>query len=730
MSILFRYIAVGIGLFSSALSWGQEQQADSVAQKERSRKLKEVTVSAHRDAIETAPGKTIVNVQALAGNAGKTILDVLRKTPGVSVDGMGNISITGRQGVLVMVDGRQTYLSGDDLREYLQGITAEEVAQVEVISQPSAQYDAEGNAGIINLKMRKWRKKGVNGSLNLTGVKSVLENSHNTFLCNYLQGKTNWHTSLNYIHGRNMVWWQQDNNFLDETDNVVARSHTLSIPLEEFDKYNARIGADKIYNDRNTAGFDITTAYYGNVMNSPIYTNTSTLAGSLVSSERHTNENSLRRNATANAYLNHTFSKKSVLNVNADYVLNTKRLYQYLNTKVDSNAMPVSGLELRSKVPVDISIYSLKADHSYVITEGMKLESGAKHSYVSVDNDAQYRVNNGGVWQDDPTRSNHFLYREHISAAYVNGNKKFSEKWSVQLGVRAELADIRGEQQATGESFHRVLPALFPTAYLSYKADSNNTFELNYGRRIRRPQYGQLNPFNYYTFYNTYQKGNPNLLPQYAHNLEAKHIYKHKLTTGLSVSRTTNTLSYIAVSDNATQTTYGMPVNFSNATNASLGIGYNGGLTPWCELNAHATALYALYKGLVQKKEVRNEGIGYRIDAGSRVLLGEWGIDCYGVYTSRMANSPVDDAMETVYMNMGVSRKGLLHDTTTVRLSIDDPLWLNRMGYKGRQPGLETSSTFLPNSRYCTMSVTYAFARGAEGRAARREQQLEEARRM
>ncbi|MBX2905335.1 MAG: TonB-dependent receptor [Taibaiella sp.] len=717
-------------LMSVLAATAQEQQSDTMSRSEKPRKLKEVTVSAHRSAVETAPGKTIINVQSLAGNAGKTILDVLRKTPGVSVDGMGNISITGRQGVLVMIDGRQTYLSGDDLREYLRGITAEEVAQVEVISQPPAQYDAEGNAGIINLKLRKWRKKGINGSVNLTGVKSVLENSHNTVLCNYLQGKTNWHTSLNYIHGRNLVWWQQDTKFLDDAGNMVATSSMRSVPVEEFDKYNLRIGADKIFGERNTAGFDITTAYYGNVMNTPINTTAELANGSRIVSVRHTNENSLRRNATANAYLKHTFSKRSVLNLNADYVLNTKRLYQYLSTEVDSNAMPVAGLELRSKVPVDIAIYSLKADHTYNISEGVKLESGLKHSYVSVDNDAQYRVKTNGSWQQDPTRTNRFLYREHISAAYASGNMKFGEKWNGQCGVRAELADIQGEQQDTGESFHRVLPALFPTAYLSYKADSNNSFEVNYGRRIRRPQYGQLNPFSYYTFYNTYQKGNPNLLPQYAHNIELKHIYKHRLTTELSASRTTNALNYVTVGDNASQTTYGMPVNFSGSINASLGVGYNGGLTPWCELNAHATALYALYKGLVKQKEVHNEGVGYRVEAGSRVLLGEWGIDCYGVYTSRMANSPVDDAMETVYINMGVSRKGLLHDTTTVRLSIDDPLWLNRMGYRGAQPGLETSSTFIPNSRYCTMSVTYAFARGSESKPARREQQLEEARRM
>lgn len=716
-------------MFTVAGAHAQEQAADSTGHSHK--KLKEVTISAHKNAIETAPGKTIINVQMLAGNAGKTILDVLRKTPGVTVDGMGNISIPGRQGIMVMIDGRQTYLSGDDLREYLQSITAEEVAQVEVITQPSAHYEAEGNAGIINLKMRKWRRRGLNGNVNLTGVKSVLENSHNTAVANYLQGKTNWHTSLNYIHGRNKIWWQQDNRFLDDAGNAVASARMVSVPVEEFDKYNVRLGADKICNDNTTLGFEATTAYYGNVMNTPITTSISLQNGSLLTSVRNTNENSLRRNMSGNLYLRHSFSKASVLNVNADYILNTKRLYQHLETKVDSNGMQLAnGLELRSRVPINISIYSLKADHTYSITDGLKLESGIKHSYVAVDNAAYYVVNANGNWTDDPSRTNRFRYREHISAAYVNSVKRLGDKWNAQLGLRGELADIYGLQLATGESFHRTLPALFPTAYLNYKPDSSNAFELSYGRRVQRPNYGQLNPFNYYTFYNTYQRGNPNLLPQYAHNLELKHIYRHKLTSDLNLSHTKNAISYMNVGDNATQTTYGMPVNFSSYTNASAGIGYNGSLTPWCELNARATALYALYKGLVNNKEVSNEGTGYRIELGSHFLWEEWAADCYGSYASGMANSPVDDIMRTIYMNLGVSRKGLLHDTTTVALSIDDPLWLSRTTYKGRQPGLENTAVFIPNSRYATLSVTYAFSRGAERRSARREQPLEEARRM
>jgi iron complex outermembrane recepter protein len=692
--------------------------------------LKGVAISARKSAIETAPGKTILNVQALAGNAGKTVLELLRNVPGLTVDGQGNISITGKQGVLVMIDGRQTYLSGTDLRDYLQGITAEELSQIEVMTQPSALYDAEGGAGLINLKTRKLRRKGLNGSATATATKSIYEVTNNTVLLNYRKQKTNWYTSLNYIHGANTVFWDQETRFEDADGNTVAHSFMHSEPVEIFDKYNVRAGADCNHSETTKMGFGISTAYYGNVMNSPISTETVLQNGDMENTIRNTNENSLRRNGGANAYLKKSFSKKSDLVVNVDYLLNTKRLYQYLATEAYKNGVSQPDqLILKSRVPINIALYSAKADHSTTLGNGMKLETGIKHSYVTVDNAADYQVNKAGSWVDDASRSNHFLYKENISAVYVNSVRKLNDHWDAQLGLRGELAQIDGLQEATAQHFYRQLPAIFPTAYISYKPDSANTLELNYGRRVQRPQYGMLNPFNYYTFYSTYQRGNPTLLPQYTHNAELKHNYRNHVITELSVSMVKDAITFVNLADNATQTVYGIPVNFSDNRKASLGLTYKDKPAPWCELMINATGMYALYKGLLNNEAVENEGCGYKLSMTSVFTMGKWGVDCHGSYLNRMAASPVSATIPSIYMSMGVSCKAF-HDTTTINVSVDDPFYVYRSGDESVQPGLYNRGYLRPNSRYCTMAVTYSFGRNAERRAARNERLPEEARRM
>lgn len=701
-------------------------QADS----SKTQELKEVKINAQKNAIETAPGKTIVNVQALSGTAGKTALELLRRVPGISVDGRGNITMAGKQGVTVMLNGRQTYLSGEELRDLLESMTAEDIAQVVVISQPSSRYDAEGNAGIIDLKLRKLRRSGLNGNVNLNWVKSLYEATHSSALVNYNTGNTNWFANASYINGRNGVSWSQDMTFSDPSGTPTAHTIMRSEPREMFDKYNLRTGADHRYSENTNAGFSLTGAYYANQMNTPITTETVFPNGNTEYSVRNTNENSLRRNYAANAYLRHSFSKRSDISVDLDHIHNTKMLYQYLSTDAYSNGAPLPDqLTLQSRIPIDIAIYSAKADHSTTLSNALKIESGGKYSYVAVDNAAYFQRYAGGAWADDNSRTNRFIYNEHIAALYANCTRTLSDKWSIQAGLRAEYAYLTGLQMATGEQFTRRLPALFPTAYISYKPDSANSLELNYGRRIERPQYGMLNPFNYYTFYNTYQRGNPTLLPQYAHNIEARHSYKGRITTELKVSAVHNAITWVSMPDNATQTTYGTPINFAGNTTASLGVTYNGKPAPWCEMMLHGEAIYALYKGMMNDVPVQNARAGYNIWLNSRLVLGSgWDADCYVSHTSGMAASPVSNSIASLYSNFGVSKK-MFHDTTTVRVSIDDPLYVYRTGNDDKQPGLDNSSRLLSNSRYATMTATYNFGRNT-ARARRNENQPEEARRM
>lgn len=704
-------------------------QQVTVTDTARTHQLNEVKVTAQKGAIENSPGKTTVNVQALTGTTGKTLMDVLRRLPGVSVDGQGNISMNGRQGVQVMINGRPAWLQGDELREYLQSMTAEEVAQIEIMSQPPARYDAEGNAGILNLKLRKLRRHGINGNINTGWTKSLYESTHNTALLNYNTGKTNWYTSANYINGRNGVHWTQDFVYKDAAGTPTVTQQVTAHPEEMFDKYNLRAGVDHTFNSHNSGGAMATVAYYANQMTSPIEQTTNLPGGRTNYSLRQTDEHSLRRNATANAWWKHTLATNATLDVNADYLYNGKNLYQVLETSAWQNNQPLPNqLILRSRVPVNVEVGSIRADYTATV-RNTKLEAGARYSNTNIDNAPDFEINTASQWLADPSRSNQFLYHEQLGAAYASATRKHNDHWAVQAGLRAEYAAINGVQTATGQQFSRRLPALFPTLFVSHDADSNHHWELNAGRRVERPHYSMLNPFNYYTFYNSWQRGNPQLLPQYSYNAELKHVYKNRITTAASVNHVANEMTWIQVADPVAQTTYGTYTNFAGSTVGMLGITVSAKPRTWCEMTLHSAATYALYHGMMNGEPVSREGAAWLVWANSQLVLGRgYTADCYISYNSPKVASALGTDSGTLYSNAGVSKK-VFHDTTTIRMAVDDPFFIYRNRSQTNQANLSSQSLFVSNSRYCTMSVSYNFGQ-TSARTRRNERLPDEAKRM
>ena len=401
---------------------------------------------------------------------------------------------------------------------------------------------------------------------------------------------------------------------------------------------------------------------------------------------------------------------------------------QYLTTDAtrDGIALP-DQLSLRSTLPYHINVWSARADQSVTLPGGLKLEGGLKHSYVSVDYATNYTIPINGIWQPDSSRSNRFVYTEQISAAYVNATRKLAEHWDAQLGLRAEVANTAGLQMATGESFSRHMPAFFPTAYLNYHPDSSNNLELNYGRRVDRPSYRELNPFNYYTFYNTYQRGNPGLLPQYTRNVELKHTYKGIWTTSLQYSYITDVLSSSTFSDNQTQTTYGMPVNFGSSEVGVLSVTYNNKVRPWWDLMMSAMGKYGRYSGRYSNLLVTSQGGGAAVWLVSQFTLGKYTTELWGNWNSNVVTTPVSEDKAQGFIGLAASRK-LWHETSTIKLVLDDPFYINRNIYTSNQPGLYSTATLRSNTRSISVNIAYNFGKTAS--QTRREKSPDEATRL
>ena len=540
--------AVGMAAWESeAFSLTADQpniQMNHINLQPKQDQLKEVTVSGQKKMIEQKADRTIVNVDAAVTNSGATVLEVLEKSPGISVDKDGNISLKGKQGVIVMMDGKPTYLAGSDLSNMLSSMNANQLDRLEIMPNPPAKYDAAGNSGIINLVTKKNKAKGFNGSLS----------------AGYSQGKywkTNNSLNLNYRNA-------QFNLFLNYSDNLVRGYTDLHIMrqyfqpdhqtiYENFDQptyldrryfnHTLKLGMDYFLSSKTTLGI-VSTGFISPSRFSGSSTGYLQDAAKITDSISFTASDNHNRwkNGTINLNFRHEFKAGEELTADADYIhYSATSTQNFLNRSTWPDGQIISTGEIRGDLPTDINISSVKADYTKNLAKEAKLEAGFKSSLVKTANDADYFNLENGEWQPDYEKTNHFLYRENINAAYATLHEK-SGKWSIQAGLRFENTNYKGDQlgniQKPDSSFNQHYNNLFPTVYIGYAADSLNQLSFSYGRRIDRPAYQDLNPFIFYINAYTYQVGNPYLLPQYTNHLEVSHTYRSFLTTGLSYDYT------------------------------------------------------------------------------------------------------------------------------------------------------------------------------------------------
>ena len=531
--------------------------------KKQSASLADVTITGKKPFMEMSLGKIVLNVDGSPAATGSNVLELLRRSPGVAVDMNGTISMAGKDNVLVLIDDRPTYLSADQLADYLKTMAADEVSQLELITQPSAKYDAAGNAGIINIKTKRNGNRGFNGSLSYTYGQGVYPFGEGNLSVNYKKNKLNLFLNSSKMDGVGFANWNQDQYFVNpKTDSVTAHTHIHSYPVEHFGIASVRVGADYEANENTKIGTSVRGSYHPNYNHYIISTNsTDFTTADTTTNKILSRDGFIRKDIIANAYLDRKFSKESNLTVNLDYLNYDEHARQDVNNTTYDNQMQAlpDPFIWRSQQPARIDVYSVKADYTNTFKGGLKIDAGLKSSFVRTDNDAQFEVYNNNAWMKDTTRSNRFIYNENINALYLSADKSLGDHWQVRGGLRAENTNAHGLQTVHSKDFERSYISLFPTLYVTYKKDKNNQFEINYGRRIDRPDYRSLNPFQYYSFENTYWTGNPDLKPEYTDNIELKHSYKNAVITTLSFSNTNNIIEDMLHVDNATKALYTTP---------------------------------------------------------------------------------------------------------------------------------------------------------------------------
>ena len=690
--------------------------------------MKEVVVSSQKPLIERKIDRTIVNVDASITNAGGTALEVLEKAPGVSVDKDGNISLKGKAGVVILVDGRPSYLSGPDLANLLKGMAANQLDQIEIMTNPPAKYDAAGNAGVINIKTKKNKAFGYNGSITAGYTQGKYARFNDGLSFNYRNGKINFFSNLSFNRNHRGEDLYILRNFRDaNTKNIKSIFDQNSAMDNVRSFYSVKVGADYNVSKNTTLGVVLNGFYNPKTWTS----NTNTLIydpnGNLTDrTTAYSQTDDAWKNFSGNVNLRTKLDTAGQeLTTDLDYVqYSSKSTQPLVSTYYDAMGnLKQAPDTLSANLPTSIRIYSGKIDYTLPLKKGAKFEAGIKSSYVKTDNDAVYdSIRNGSAFLDS-TRSNHFIYDENINAAYVNYSRPLGKKWSTQLGLRLEntIADGRSigyEYSATqngftlsDKRFKRNYTQLFPTFYVQYAPSEKNSFVLNYGRRIDRPDYEDMNPFVHFLDRYTFEQGNPDLGPQFAHNIELSHTYKGFLTTTVNYTTTTNIIQQVIEQHEATNETFIKKANIASLHQYGLAVSANKNIKKWWSVNVYANVFNNRFKGIVNNEEISVGVSCFLTQVQQQFKLGKgWSAELSGFYRTKGLEGVI--FIQPIAQVDGGLSKQVLKNKGSIRLSFKDIFGGSVFKGYAKYSNVDTQFKDVNDNQAVSATFTYRFNKG------------------
>jgi iron complex outermembrane receptor protein len=526
--------------------------------------LKEVSVSARRSYIEVKPGKVVLNVQSSIIAEGNSAFDVLKQAPGVHATAQGNISIIGRQNALVMLDGKPIGLSGDNLTSYLQSMQSSTVQQIELITNPSAKYEA-GGAGVINIISKKGTNVGTNVTVTMGGGYGKYYKANMGVAFNNRMGNMNVYGNYNFAPNKTFLTFTTDRsiNYQGQLSNYNSVYYTTR---ESFN-HTFRVGTDILISSKHTLGFLVSGTVNNNdyAKNNNLKISNFSVLDSTISTKSMLNRDLRNINYDIN-YSGKLDSAGQTLSADVSFNDYSRRSDEY----IDNHFYTTAGNSYRAPLyqqnlsPSGIHIWAAKIDYVKPFSKTAQLEAGFKYSWVKSDNNLVFGPKVNGVYQVDPNFSSTFLYTENINSGYINYIKS-AGKWNIVVGIRAEQTNARGDSIHNVVGIKKNYLDWFPQWQIRYSVNDKNEFALSYNRSIQRPEYDVINPFLYYVDLYDYRSGNPNLLPEYTNKVELSYMYNKTIVTSLYYIHTSDIYDFSTLIQNdATKVNITTRKNFGN----------------------------------------------------------------------------------------------------------------------------------------------------------------------
>lgn len=690
----------------------QQVNVPGISLQPEAHQLGEVNVQAKKPFIERQLDKVVVNVGGSIVSAGGTALEVLQRSPGVLVNQNDDISMKGKQGVIVMIDDKPTYLSATDLANMLRSMPANSIDKIELITNPSSKYDAAGSSGIINIKLKKDQRYGTNGNFNFSAGQGVYGKLNTGLSLNYRNNKINLFGNYNYTYRENFNHLELHRNFFnpDGTLNgAYKQDNYLKFPV----KSNLlKAGMDYSPTKNTTIGVVFTGLL---TKFDPTGINSSDVLDSLQQKVSYfkTNSDAMNRlhNYSGNLNFKHSIDTAGQeISADLDYAYYGNHSLQNYTTKyfnLDGTAAQPDNV-LQDQQPGILNIYSIKADYALPLKKQARFEAGIKSSYVHADNNlAFYDIVNSQKLLDT-TQSNHFIYNENINAAYVNFIKSISQ-YKFQLGLRAEQTIASGDQVTTDNKFRNSYIQLFPSLFVNDKIDAQNELNLSIGRRIDRPTYKQLNPFKFFLDPSTYVEGNPYLAPQYTWSSELNYTYKQKYTISFTYSNTSGNITELLIPDiTDNRVTIQTDKNLARYYYYNMSITVPVDITSWWTSTNNLNTYYSNYSGELANTPLNKGKLAFDANTNNSFKLGKnTSAELDGVFTSGNVYGYLY-IKHTLDLSAGIQQT-ILKGKGTIKLNITD--FLRSDNLVGTTSIANYSEMFLRHieSRVATLAFVYRF---------------------
>ncbi|GAB3989490.1 outer membrane beta-barrel family protein [Spirosoma daeguense] len=676
--------------------------------RETAKTLGEVTVATKKPLFEQQVDRLIVNVQNSIVSAGGTALDVLERSPSITVNRQNNsLSMSGKNGILVMMNGKLTRLPIATVVQMLEGMSANDIDKIELITTPPARYDAEGDAGIINIITKKNLSYGTNGTLSATLGYGYYERPAATLNLNHRREKLNLYGT--YSYSRNRSWGLQRFDRIVQQSSQTLFTNAESDRVQTITNQTAKLGFDYTLSPQTTLN-GLVSGFQNEYAITDVPNKATTFVNNVLTKQSNliNTELSQWRHLLFNLNLRHVFKNKQEWSIDLD------RLYYHNddpNAYVSTNQDFITGIQQEERIRISkktpIQMWVLKTDFLTPLPTKGRLETGLKVTTTRLDNTVALDRLSDGLWQPDTFYSQHYLLAEKILAGYASLNQPLSAKTTLQAGFRYEHTHTNIYKPEGQNLVNWQYGNLFPSVFLSHKLAKNHTANLAYSRRITRPSYNDIAPFVSFIDLSTYSSGNPLLRPTISDAIQGSYTYKDSYVFTAKYSYDQNVIAgFQPHVDAKTNQIFYYAENIDRRQTLSLSASLPWQITRWWKNQNNLTGYWqnvtTQYQGTPVSQTVWNAQLN---SSHTFTLPNKFTAELTGFYVSP-STFGLYESKAYGQLTIGV-QKVLPKDQGTLRLSMSDIFWTNIGRYTSTIPALNINTTVTFRSEPRVIRLTY-----------------------